>query len=85
MFAALVAPSDAMVRLDQALAGYPLRQAFLQRPRLNAARRPAAVGGALIDPWHPAACLEGPRLRMDPYADAGYGVWSPNAARSRLR
>src|ERR1700693_117831 len=64
---ALAAASAAIARLDQALAGHPLRQAFLYRARLDAARRQAAVDGALIDPWHLAATLEGLRLRMDPY------------------
>jgi hypothetical protein len=64
---ALAAASAAIARLDQALAGHPLRQAFLYRARLDAARRQAAVDGALIDPWHLAASLEGLRLRMDPY------------------
>ncbi|MEO8715278.1 MAG: hypothetical protein ABI369_09720, partial [Acetobacteraceae bacterium] len=68
--AMVVALADAMAaiaRLDQALASHPLRQAFLYRARLEAVRRQAAVDGALIDPWHLAATLEGLRLRMDPY------------------
>jgi len=64
---ALAAASAAIARLDQALASHPLREAFLYRARLDAARRQAAVDGALIDPWHLAASLEGLRLRMDPY------------------
>src|SRR4051794_29882630 len=52
-------------RLDQALAGHPLRPAFLYRVRLEAVRRQAAVDGQAIDPWHLAALLEGLRLRMD--------------------
>lgn len=64
---ALAAASAAIARLDQALGGHPLRQAFLYRARLEAARRQAAVDGELIDPWHLAATLEGLRLRMDPY------------------
>ena len=65
--AALAEASAAIARLDQALASHPLRQAFLYRARLEAVRRQAAVDGALIDPWHLAATLEGLRLRMDPY------------------
>ncbi len=64
---ALAAASAAIARLDQALATHPLRQAFLYRARLDAVRRQAAVDGALIDPWHLAATLEGLRLRMDPH------------------
>jgi hypothetical protein len=64
---ALVAASAAAARLDQVLANHPLQRAFLYRARLEAARRQAAVDGALIDPWHLAATLEGLRLRMDPY------------------
>lgn len=64
---ALAAASAAMARLDQALGGHPLRQAFLYRARLEAARRQAAVDGKLIDPWQLAATIEGLRLRMDPY------------------
>src|SRR5690349_9888957 len=52
-------------RLDQALAGHPLRPALLYRTRLEAVRRQAAVDGQAIDPWHLAAVLEGLRLRMD--------------------
>ncbi len=55
----------AIGRLDQALAGHPLRPAFLYRARLEAVRRQAAADGAAIDPWHLAAILEGLRLRMD--------------------
>lgn len=64
---ALASASAAIARLDQALAGHPLRPAFLYRARLDAVRRQAAVDGNLIDPWHLAATLEGLRLRMDPY------------------
>ena len=64
--AALAEAAAAIARLDQALASHPLRQAFLYRARLEAVRRQAAVDGALIDPWHLAATLEGLRLRMDP-------------------
>lgn len=64
---ALADTTAAIARLDQALASHPLRQAFLYRARLEAVRRQAAVDGALIDPWHLAATLEGLRLRMDPY------------------
>ena len=64
---ALAAASASIARLDQALASHPLRQAFLYRARLDAVRRQASVDGALIDPWHLAATLEGLRLRMDPY------------------
>jgi hypothetical protein len=63
----LAEASAAIARLDQALASHPLRQAFLYRARLDAVRRQAAVDGALIDPWHLAATVEGLRLRMDPY------------------
>jgi len=64
---ALAGAAAAIARLDQAVAGHPLRQAFLYRVRLDAVRRQAAVDGNLIDPWHLAATLEGLRLRMDPY------------------
>ncbi|MGE4529437.1 MAG: hypothetical protein AB7D00_13815 [Rhodospirillaceae bacterium] len=64
---ALAGAAAAIARLDQALAGHPLAQAFLYRTRLEAVRRQAAVDGQLIDPWHLAATLEGLRLRMDPY------------------
>ncbi len=64
---ALAAAAAAIARLDQALAGHPLDQAFLYRMRLDSVRRQAAVDGQLIDPWHLAATIEGLRLRMDPY------------------
>jgi hypothetical protein len=64
---ALADAAAAIARLDQALAGHPLAQAFLYRFRLEAVRQQAAVDGALIDPWQLAATLEGLRLRMDPY------------------
>jgi hypothetical protein len=67
MAIALAGATGAIARLDQALANHPLRKAFLYRARLDAVRRQAAVDGALIDPWHLAATLEGLRLRMDPY------------------
>jgi hypothetical protein len=57
--------AGALGRLDQALAGHPLMNAFLYRTRLDAVRRQAAVDGKGIDPWHLAAVLEGLRLRMD--------------------
>jgi hypothetical protein len=63
----LAGASAAVARLDQALAGHPLAQAFVYRARLDAVRRQAAVDGQLIDPWHLAATIEGLRLRMDPY------------------
>ena len=65
--AALAGAASAMARLDQALAGHPLAQAFLYRARLESVRRQAVVDGQLIDPWHLAATIEGLRLRMDPY------------------
>ena len=58
--------AGAIARLDQALAGHPLRPAFLYRARLDAVRRQADADGQRIDPWHLAALLEGLRLRMDP-------------------
>lgn len=64
--AALAGAASAIARLDQALAGHPLAQAFLYRARLESVRRMAAVDGQLIDPWHLAATIEGLRLRMDP-------------------
>ena len=64
--AALARAASAVARLDQALAGHPLAQAFLHRARLAAVREQAAVDGHLIDPWHLAATIEGLRLRMDP-------------------
>jgi hypothetical protein len=64
---ALASASAAIARLDQALAGHPLAQAFLRRARLEAVRQQAAADGQLIDPWHLAATIEGLRLRMDPY------------------
>jgi hypothetical protein len=63
----LAAAAASIARLDQALAGHPLAQAFLYRMRLTAVRHQAAADGALIDPWHLAATVEGLRLRMDPY------------------
>ncbi len=63
----LAAAAASVARLDQALAGHPLAQAFLYRMRLVAVRHQAAADGALIDPWHLAATVEGLRLRMDPY------------------
>lgn len=63
--AALAEASAAIARLDEALAGHPLRRAFLYRARLEAARRQAGIDGQAIDPWHLAAVLEGLRLRMD--------------------
>jgi hypothetical protein len=39
----------------------------LYRARLEAVRQQAATDGALIDPWHLAATIEGLRLQMDPY------------------
>src|SRR5271167_1391512 len=63
--AALTHAAAAIAQLDQALAGHPLRPAFLYRARLEAVRRQAAVDGQSIDPWHLAAVLEGLRLRMD--------------------
>jgi len=65
--AALAGAASAIARLDQALAGHPLAQAFLYRARLESVRRMAKVDGQLIDPWHLAATIEGLRLRMDPY------------------
>ena len=65
--AALAGAAAAIARLDQALAGHPLAQAFLYRARLESVRQQAAVDGQLIDPWHLAATIEGLRLRMDPY------------------
>ena len=62
---ALARAALAFGRLDQALAGHPLRAAFLYRARLDAVRRQAAVDGQAIDPWHLAAVLEGLRLRME--------------------
>jgi hypothetical protein len=64
---ALADAAAGIARLDQALAGHPLAQAFLYRVRLESVRRMAAVDGQLIDPWHLAATIEGLRLRMDPY------------------
>jgi hypothetical protein len=64
--AALAGAAAAIARLDQALAGHPLAQAFLHRARLAAVREQAAVDGQLVDPWHLAATIEGLRLRMDP-------------------
>ena len=64
---ALADAAAGIARLDQALAGHPLAQAFLYRARLESVRRMAAVDGQLIDPWHLAATIEGLRLRMDPY------------------
>ena len=62
---ALEHAAAAIARLDQALAGHPLRTAFLYRARLEAVRRQAGADGQAIDPWHLAAMLEGLRLRMD--------------------
>ncbi len=42
---ALAGAAAAIARLDQAVAGHPLRQAFLYRVRLDAVRRQAAVDG----------------------------------------
>src|ERR1700722_18286267 len=64
---ALATASAAIPRLDQALSGHPLRQAFLFRARLDAVRRQAAMDGARIDPWHLAASFEGLKFRVDPY------------------
>jgi hypothetical protein len=64
--ASLAGAASAVARLDQALAGHPLAQAFLHRARLDAVRQQAAADGQLIDPWHLAATIEGLRLRMDP-------------------
>ena len=63
----LAAAAASIARLDQACAGHPLAQAFLYRMRFGAVRQQAAADGALIDPWHLAATVEGLRLRMDPY------------------
>lgn len=63
---ALAGAAAAIARLDQALAGHPLAQAFLYRARLESVRQQAAVDGQLIDPWHLAATIEGLRMRMDP-------------------
>ena len=65
LMASIAAAAAAIARLDEALAGHPLRMAFLYRARLEAVRRQAAVDGRLIDPWHLAAVREGLRLRMD--------------------
>lgn len=65
--AALADAAAAIARLDQALAGHKLAQALLYRARLVAVREQAAADGAVIDPWHLAATIEGLRLRMDPY------------------
>ena len=64
---ALADAAAGIARLDQALAGHPLAQAFLYRARLESVRRQAAVDGHLIDLWHLAATIEGLHLRMDPY------------------
>jgi hypothetical protein len=80
---ALANAAAAIARLDQALAGHPLAQAFLYRARLESVRQQAAVDGQLIDPWHLAATIEGLRLRMDPYLriiDRGLIVDSARAA-----
>ena len=65
LMASIAAAAAAIARLDEALAGHPLRTAFLYRARLEAVRRQAAVDGRLIDLWHLAAVREGLRLRMD--------------------
>jgi hypothetical protein len=62
---ALAEAAAAIARLDEALVNHPLRAALLYRVRFDAVRRQAAVDGALIDPWHLAAVLEGFRLRVD--------------------
>jgi hypothetical protein len=59
--AGLSVAAGALVRLDEASAATGL---LLPRPA-RAVRRQAAVDGHAIDPWHRAAALEGPRLRMD--------------------
>ncbi|MXP65647.1 hypothetical protein E0493_20055, partial [Roseomonas sp. M0104] len=63
LLAALAAASAAVARLDAVVPLHPLREALLHRARLDAARRQAAADGALIDPWHLAAVLEGLPLR----------------------
>lgn len=63
LLAALAAASAAVARLDAVAPLHPLRPALLHRARLDAARQQAAVDGALIDPWHLAAVLEGLPLR----------------------
>jgi len=73
------------VRLDAVAPSTRLREALLHRARLDAARRQAAADGALIDPWHLAAVLEGLPLRamrdsarvIDAGAllDAAWGAW----------
>ena len=63
--ASLARAAAAVARLDQAMAGHPLRPALLYRTRLEAVRRQAAADGMAIDPWHLAATLEGLRFRMD--------------------
>jgi len=73
---ALADAAAAIARLDQALAGHPLAQAFLYRARLESVRRMAAFDGQLIDPWHLVATIEGLRLRMDPYFAAAPVFWT---------
>jgi hypothetical protein len=48
--AALAGAASAIARLDQAVVGHPLAQAFLYRARLESVRQQAAVDGQLIDP-----------------------------------
>ncbi|MFZ6765246.1 hypothetical protein [Pseudoroseomonas sp. WGS1072] len=63
LLAALATASAVLARLDAVVPSHPLREALLHRARLEAARRQAAADGALIDPWHLAAVLEGLPLR----------------------
>src|SRR3954451_8104901 len=63
LLAALSAASAALARLDAATALHPLRPGLLHRAPLGAARRPAAAGGQLLDPWHLPAPWEGLPLR----------------------
>jgi len=55
---------QAITRLDHVLARHPLQEAALYRLRLEAVRQMALVDGAVLDPVHLAATLQGLRLQL---------------------
>jgi len=56
--------TKAMTRLDYALGNHPLQETALYRLRLEAVRQMTSVDGAVLDPVHLAATLQGLRLQL---------------------
>jgi len=60
----LTRAAQALTHLDDALANHPLQVAALYRLRLEAVRQMALMDGAVLDPVHLAATLQGLRLQL---------------------